>query len=224
MVGRWLKPRESNEEPFLTWLEGCAWAVRTLKRYALYSPEVCVSVPESKYLLVACDCLATKVRALMIELSMYKVRWEVGDAPLAQFAMEECCRGPGEFKVPHWEHEGDVDILRKAEVSIADVGAAAEGAAIAYFDGGAAGKLGAGGYALFGGDGVCLFGRGSWYATGARTNNKAEASALFDLVTAVSRAPPEGVRTLVVYGDSRLVVDFMNRAAKPGKPSLYVLV
>ena len=58
--------------------------------------------------MVAKECMATKVRALMIELSMYKVRWEVGDAPLAQFAMADCCRGPGDLTVPQWDHEYDI--------------------------------------------------------------------------------------------------------------------
>ena len=50
--------------------------------------------------------------------------------------------------------------MGKAEVSVADVGAVADGAAIVYFDGGMAGRLGAGAYAMFGGDGVCILDHG----------------------------------------------------------------
>ena len=58
--------------------------------------------------MVAKECMATKVCMLMIELSMHKVIWEVGEAPLAQFAMVYCCRGPGDLTVPQWDHEYDI--------------------------------------------------------------------------------------------------------------------
>ena len=67
------------------------------------------------------------------------------------------------------------------------MGAVADRAAIAYFDVGAIGRLGAGGYAMFGGDGVCVLVRGLWYDMSACTNNEAEANALHDLMKAVVR-------------------------------------
>ena len=54
-----------------------------MKHYTLLAPEVRVQVAEVEYLLVAKKCMITKVRKQMIELSMYKVRWEVSEAPLA---------------------------------------------------------------------------------------------------------------------------------------------
>ena len=49
--------------------------------------------------------METKVCMLMIELSVHKVRWEVDEAPQAQFVMADCCRGPGDLTVPQWDHE-----------------------------------------------------------------------------------------------------------------------
>ena len=77
---------------------------------------------------------------------------------------------------------------------VADVGAVADGAATAYFDGGVAVRLGAGGYAMFGGDGVCALGHGLWYGVSVHTNNKAEANTLHDLMKVVVRQPPDGVK------------------------------
>ena len=45
-----------------------------LKQYTLFAPEVQVRVREVEYLLVAKECVATKVHTLVIELSMYKGR------------------------------------------------------------------------------------------------------------------------------------------------------
>ena len=56
-----------------------------------------------------------------------------------------------------------------------------------YFGEGVAGRLGARGYAMFGGDGVCTLGHGSWYGVTAHTNNKAEANPLHDLMKVVVR-------------------------------------
>ena len=70
---------------------------------------------------------------------------------------------------------------------MADAGAMADGAAIGYFDGGAAGRLGTGGYAMFGGDEVCVLGHGLWYGVSAHTNSEAEANTLHDFMKAVVR-------------------------------------
>jgi len=51
----------------------------------------------------------------------------------------------------------------------------------------------------------------------------AEAKALLYAVEALEqKGIPEGVETVVLHGDSRLVVDFANRRAKPGKAELFL--
>ena len=61
-----------------------------------------------------------------------------------------------------------------------------EGAASAFFDGGSAGKLGTGGYVCFDSVGDWYTGAALWYGHERATNNKAEASALRDLLVALT--------------------------------------
>ena len=100
-----------------------------------------------------------------------------------------------------------------------------EGASSSFFDGGSAGKLGTGGYVCFDAVGEWHMGAALWYGKDRATNNEAEAGALRDLLSALMRrGVPAGVATVVIFGDSRLVIDFANRAAKPGKASLFLLM
>jgi hypothetical protein len=52
----------------------------------------------------------------------------------------------------------------------------------AFFDGGAAKKLGTGGFIVFGRDGMCLKAQASFYGETLGTNNRAEAKALEELM------------------------------------------
>lgn len=58
------------------------------------------------------------------------------------------------------------------------------GTVVGLFDGGAAQKLGVGGYAIWDGHG-CVLCQGKWYGTNSDTNNTAECQALVDILRAI---------------------------------------
>jgi ribonuclease HI len=67
--------------------------------------------------------------------------------------------------------------------------------------------------------------RGRWYGPAHNTNNEAECQALLDLLgELLGSCLLDGVGDLMVLGDSRLVVDFATRKARPGKASLFLKV
>ena len=76
--------------------------------------------------------------------------------------------------------------------------------ATAFFYGGAAKKLGTGGFVVFGGDGRCVKEQASYYGEDTPTNNKAEAKALEELMAwlASHRGEWEGAPAIIIYGDS----------------------
>ena len=92
----------------------------------------------------------------------------------------------------------------------------------AYFDGGCCGGLGSGGFVVYGQDNEQLGGGSMYYGKLSNTNNEVEMSALLDLLTWVDTHSDElpATKTLHVIGDSELMINFMNRAARPSKPSL----
>ena len=64
-----------------------------------------------------------------------------------------------------------------------------------------------------------------WYGRELHMVNEAESAALLDLMTFLAHITSwEDIHQAVIFGDSRLVIDFMNRHARPGKLSLYLLV
>ena len=64
-----------------------------------------------------------------------------------------------------------------------------------------------------------------WYGRERYTVNEAESAVLLDLMTFLACITSwEDIHQVVVFGDSQLVIDFMNRHARPGKSSLYLLV
>ena len=64
-----------------------------------------------------------------------------------------------------------------------------------------------------------------WYGKECHMVNEAESAALLDLMTFLARPTSwEDIHQVVIFGDSRLVIDFMNRHARLGKSSLYLLV
>ncbi len=96
---------------------------------------------------------------------------------------------------------------------------------VATFDGGAAQKLGVGGYCVQDPQGRVILCRGKWYGDAHDTNNEAECQALVDLLGALLDADVIGdAREVMVLGYSRLVVDFAARKARPGKASLFLKV
>lgn len=73
--------------------------------------------------------------------------------------------------------------------------------------------------------GQCIAGMAWYWGTDAQTNNVAEAKAMvraLKVTKASGMVPHRG--TLVVRGDSNLVIAFMTKAATPGKRELVVAV
>ena len=64
-----------------------------------------------------------------------------------------------------------------------------------------------------------------WYGRDHHTVNEAESVALLDLMTFLACITSwEGIHQVAIFGNSRLVIDFINQCARPGKSSLYLLV
>ena len=92
----------------------------------------------------------------------------------------------------------------------------------AFFDGGAAQKLGTGGFIVFDAGGKCLRAQASYYGEELATNNRAEAKALEELMTwLVDTRCWEKGQAVVVYGDSQLIINFCNRKARPAVTDLW---
>ena len=133
--------------------------------------------------------------------------------------------GPRSFEAPQWTHPGDYEVIKGRDMSVVDPHVPVEGAALCFFDGGAAKQLGTGGTVCYGIDGEWCRGAARWYGADCPTNNTAEVTALCDLMRdLVDQGVPLGASSIVVFGDSRLVVDFANRVAKPGKSQLFLAV
>lgn len=98
--------------------------------------------------------------------------------------------------------------------------------AVAFFDGGAAQKLGTGGFVVYNGEGKCVTAQARFYGDELPTNNKAEAKALEELMGWLAENQGEWgeAPAVVVYGDSQLVVNFCNRRARPSVGELYASV
>jgi ribonuclease HI len=96
----------------------------------------------------------------------------------------------------------------------------------AFFDGGAAEKLGTGGFVVFDQTGKCATAWALFYGEELGTNNRAEARALQDLMAwlANHRTCWEGAPAIVIYGDSQLIINFCNRKARPSVGDLYAAI
>ena len=70
-----------------------------------------------------------------------------------------------------------------------------------------------------------LSAKGKFYGADLPTNNGAECQALVDLMEIIweAREKLQG-HEILVYGDSRLVIDFANRKARPGLANLFLNV
>ena len=56
-----------------------SWALRKLRRYSTYAEQITIIVPWEETLLVILEKQQhIRLKALLIELGMYKVKWEVG--------------------------------------------------------------------------------------------------------------------------------------------------
>lgn len=96
-------------------------------------------------------------------------------------------------------------------------------AVTAYFDGGAAGKAGTGGFICLNGNGCLLFGKGRWCGKERATVNLAEMQALQDLLKhAVLFGVSGHCNVLNVLGNSKLICDVANCIARCEKRELFL--
>ena len=77
-------------DPLIAKLEAARWAVRALGRYTVPAPEVDVVVSDPAHILVLHDCQVARVRASMVELSMYGVKWVAGEVPVTEVDVTPC--------------------------------------------------------------------------------------------------------------------------------------
>ena len=54
------------------------------------APEVYVAVSDPAHILVLHDCQVARVRASMVELSMYGVKWVAGEVPVTEVDVTPC--------------------------------------------------------------------------------------------------------------------------------------
>ena len=162
-----------------------------------------------------------RIQAKLIELSGHQATvidgqgaWQVaGEVGRAQSGEQDTTTS----EIPH----EDITLARPCfDVCIPEI-AYQEGVRL-YFDGGARKTgVGYGGFLAWTSAGICLGGAGHYYGTDAPTNNEAEAHALTDsLEWMLSMLGDTGGRNLIMHGDSALVIAFMQRRYKPGKPAL----
>jgi hypothetical protein len=60
------------------------WGLRKLRRYTTYAKKIRVLVPQQEHVLVILEKQQhVRLRALLIEMGMYKVEWEAGENPWA---------------------------------------------------------------------------------------------------------------------------------------------
>ena len=86
---------------------------------------------------------------------------------------------------------------------------------IVTFDGGAAGAQGTGGFLVWGRRAQLWKVAAVWYGSKATTNNVAEGYALLDALEWLATMDVDRRLTVLVLGDSQLMVDFAMHQAKP---------
>jgi PAS domain-containing protein len=170
-----------------------------------------------------------RLQALLVDLASYQVEYRQGDA-LQQLwveALEGASRGMREpeeadVKLPTFEHRGHhityPDTSRPLPTRVAS-----SPHVTAFFDGGAAKKLGTGGFVVFEPGGTCLTAQARYYGEELDTNNRAEAMALQELMEWLveHRSAWGGAPAVVIFGDSQLIINFCNRRARPAVADLY---
>lgn len=73
-----------------------------------------------------------------------------------------------------------------------------------FFDGGAAGQVGTGGFIIFDESGKCIVAQAMYYGENWNTNNRSEVHALCNMMTWLEMHPSaiKNVPAIIVYGDS----------------------
>ena len=227
-------PAELKMGPVERKLHHVAWAVRQFRRYTAFAKKVQVVLPEPEAVLVAQHKEHhQRLADLLVELSMYPLEWVAGeddwnlhDAFLDPKALVDATTEKGEtLKAPQWEHPGDYEVVQPADKSGEELDVQSLSCCVATFDGGAAQKLGVGGYCIQDAAGRIVSCQGKWYGKQHDTNNEAECQALLDLLGELAQGGAlRGAGEVMVLGDSRLVLDFATRKARPGKATLFLKV
>ena len=95
-------------------------------------------------------------------------------------------------------------------------GVKVDSACIAFFDGGSASRVGTAGYVCYKPDGSLWFGAGIMLPAHQCTNNSAELAACTALVEELHKQGglPDRAESVVLHGDSQLIISFLNRKAK----------
>jgi hypothetical protein len=151
-----------------------------------------------------------RLQALLVDLASYNVRFVQG-SPVEQLwteALEGASRamrreGEEDVELPVFPHTDKI-IKYPATSRPLPARITASRHITAFFDGGAAKRLGTGGFCVFSGEGLCIHAQACYYGDLLETNNRAEAKALEQLMgwLAAHREMWDGAPAVVIYGDS----------------------
>lgn len=231
LVSRSLTAYEAGRPPLEQKLHLARWALHRCRRFTAVAPKAVVHIPEPEGLLVIRDKTHhLRIDALMVDLASYKVEY-VQAEPTTQMWLE-CLGGVGtwqgpseegkEVVLPTFEHQDRVLVYPAGQRPLpTQVEQAPHWSA--YFDGGAASRLGTGGFVVFDGDGICVAAVARFYGDEVPTNNRAEVTALKECMEWLAQRVSEGEQLppIVIFGDSQLVINFCNRRARPSVGDLY---
>ena len=196
------------------------WALHKLRRYTTFAVQITVVVPdvEVAYWLKVGN-VHLNALGYLADIGMYRVRWTQGPTLFA-FALDwmdtdAMCEPLERPDTPRWEHQ-DVCWERLEHKESAP---AWQSGTECYFDGGARRHEGSGGFWVWDKERL-LVARAVWYGASKPTNNSAEMQALVDCTewlveTGVAR------HVVNVHGDSKLMIDFCTRRARPGQAELF---
>lgn len=125
-----------------------------------------------------------------------------------------------ELRCPKWAHE-DITIEMPGRLP---AGEEKWGDLTLFFDGASGkGSIGAGGYLVLDRQGQCLVVGGKYYGP-HHTNNVAEARSMVDGLVALRKLLTPDIKSVIVKGDSDLIIGFMTKRYKPKKRDLTLLV
>lgn len=194
MVSRSLTPYEQGRPPLEQKLHMARWALHKCRRFTTSAPKVTIFMEEPEGVMVLNDKTHhLKIEAILIDLASYRAVFKVGGGDQYQW-VEALLLGqepkglleqPGgeqpPITLPTFEHHTHA-ISYPSQTSSLPRQITDQPHVTAFFDGGAAQKLGTGGFIVFGMSGECLVARALFYGEEITTNNKAEARALLDLM------------------------------------------
>ena len=99
MFARQLNCSEAKEGPLQQFMSTVHWVMRTAWRYTMFVPHIVVLVEEPERLLVLKQAMAIKLRAKLVELSMYPIEWRKGIPSFADLACTEPLQNTADTKM-----------------------------------------------------------------------------------------------------------------------------